>query len=233
MKGVARHRLHLLVRHPGGVQGPLRGLRNTRCDNKGTGRHFQLNAILSCGAGSPGHPQSTGIVGCATQWTQVNANSFGDPGNEDIYSTATFDGLLCVGTLNVGTGAEVWSYDGRDWTQINEDGFGSSATVNCFAQFNGNLYVGMADRAQVFSGIAGDGRRSTRTASASRTTAPPFPWGYSTTGSSWAHKISATGRRCGRWPTRRSRRAAPGAPARSELRLEEERPECPSLQLIR
>jgi len=69
-------------------------------------------------------------------WTQVNADGFGDPNNRNAECMAVYDDgsgeKLYVGTSNETdtwetTGCEVWSYDGSDWEQVNPDGFGSLA----------------------------------------------------------------------------------------------------------
>ncbi len=79
-----------------------------------------------------------------TKWTQINTNGFGDVNNVDIYSMVQYGSVLCVGTLNVNTGTEIWQYDGTKWTQINPDGFGDASTreTQALIEYNGCLYAG-------------------------------------------------------------------------------------------
>ncbi|RLB76551.1 MAG: hypothetical protein DRH15_12500 [Deltaproteobacteria bacterium] len=50
-----------------------------------------------------------------------------------------------MGTANGNTGAEVWEYDGSNWTQVNLDGFVGDAhntMALSMAVYNNRLYVG-------------------------------------------------------------------------------------------
>ncbi len=87
-------------------------------------------------------------------WTQVASGGFGDAGNIGVFSLEVYDGLLFAGTYNETTGAEVWAYDGVDWTQVVGQGAAGDPTgpgfgdgLNCQAAgdmivFDGMLYVG-------------------------------------------------------------------------------------------
>jgi hypothetical protein len=82
--------------------------------------------------------------GTGMDWTQVNADGFGDIGNESVLSFATFGDHLYAGTYNPATGGEVWrSLDGTVWTQVNADGFGTAANrgVSGLAVFRDQLYA--------------------------------------------------------------------------------------------
>ncbi len=81
-------------------------------------------------------------------WTKVNEDGFKeDPdaakSNEVSSSMAVYDGCLYVGTEN-SEGAEIWRYDGTEWVQVNEDGFGdvNNSHSHSMAVYNGCLYAG-------------------------------------------------------------------------------------------
>ncbi len=81
-----------------------------------------------------------------TSWTQVSPAGLGDANNDMIFAMAVFNGLLYVGTYNTNTGAEVWSYNGSAWAQVNTDGFGAgpaNRAVGALIVFNGQLYAGV------------------------------------------------------------------------------------------
>jgi hypothetical protein len=87
----------------------------------------------------------------AQDWTQVNADGFGDAGNSRATSMAVYRSHLYVGTENgdgvwpgSDSGAEVWRYDGANWVQVNTDGFGDprNETADTMAVFDNALYVG-------------------------------------------------------------------------------------------
>jgi uncharacterized repeat protein (TIGR01451 family) len=63
-----------------------------------------------------------------TDWTQVNDNGFGTSSNRIAFSMAVYQGLLYVGANNnTGNGLEIWTYDGADWTLVqNGTGLGDS-----------------------------------------------------------------------------------------------------------
>ena len=84
-------------------------------------------------------------------WTQVNEDGFGEAANEEVMSFVVYNGCLYAGSGNSDTGGKVMRYDGgTGWTQVNEDGFGASWTISCFAQFNGNLFVGTSGNCEVW-----------------------------------------------------------------------------------
>ena len=52
---------------------------------------------------------------------------------------------LCVGFYNPSEGAEVWSYDGSNWTSMADGGFGEGSInrdAMSMATLDGSLYVG-------------------------------------------------------------------------------------------
>lgn len=74
-------------------------------------------------------------------WTQVNEDNFGDPGNDGVSGLEVFNGLLYAVVDNY-EGVEVWSYDGKSWLQINQDGFGEPVGDTCrLCVYNGKLYA--------------------------------------------------------------------------------------------
>jgi hypothetical protein len=80
-----------------------------------------------------------------TDWSQVNADGFGDPENRSP-GIEPFGGYLYVSSLNFGAGAQVWrcaTCDGTDWEQVVSDGFGDGANVaaHFMLGFDGYLYV--------------------------------------------------------------------------------------------
>jgi len=57
-------------------------------------------------------------------WEQVDDNGFGDPLNGAVMSSAVFNGSLYMGTMNFGTGAEIWrTANGTDWEYVADLGF--------------------------------------------------------------------------------------------------------------
>jgi len=92
---------------------------------------------------------TVGFAAAQITWTKVNEDFFGDPGNTGISSMAVYEGRLYAGTYNSETGTEIWRYNRRSWTQVNEDGFKedpAAAKSNwcslSMAVYNGCLYVG-------------------------------------------------------------------------------------------
>ncbi len=73
---------------------------------------------------------------------QVNTNGFGDADNVEVASLAWWDGQLLAATKNEVGGCQVWAYDGTDWAQVANGGFGSvSNTSAILAVFSSNLYA--------------------------------------------------------------------------------------------
>ena len=66
----------------------------------------------------------------------------GDTGNRQAQSMVVHDTQLYVGT---GWEGRVFTYDGSTWTQINEDGFGSSNNdgIRSLAVYEGKVYAGV------------------------------------------------------------------------------------------
>ncbi|MBU1669983.1 MAG: IPT/TIG domain-containing protein [Actinobacteria bacterium] len=84
-----------------------------------------------------------------TDWTKVNSDGFGDPGNSMAQSMVIFNGELHVGTQN-GNGCQVWKTAATggppytDWTKVNGDGFGTNQNYEAtsMAVYGAVLYVG-------------------------------------------------------------------------------------------
>ncbi len=79
-----------------------------------------------------------------TNWSQVNADGFGDTNNASARSIAVHDGNLYVGTWNSTTGGEIWQYDGSSWTQVNLDGFSKTTNraITSLEVYDGKIYAG-------------------------------------------------------------------------------------------
>ena len=84
-----------------------------------------------------------------TDWTQVNADGFGDSSNEKALSMVAYGSKFYVGTYNW-NGCQVWSTAGvggppyTDWAQDNTDGFGdpNNRGASSMAVYGSNLYTG-------------------------------------------------------------------------------------------
>jgi len=85
----------------------------------------------------------------AMVWDQVNRDGFGTTNNVGANSMVEYNGCLYVGTENNDplSGAQIWRYDGTDWTQVAtaylnfvEDSNNTIASSMCV--YNGKLYVG-------------------------------------------------------------------------------------------
>lgn len=71
---------------------------------------------------------------------------FGDSNNRRAASMAVFDYGLYVGTYDSsgGSGCQVWSYDGANWTKVGNGGFGTATNLvaTCMAASGLDLFVG-------------------------------------------------------------------------------------------
>jgi len=102
-------------------------------------------------------PHGTGgqaVAACDPQFTQVNEDGFGDRFN--VYATAMkeFGAHLYIGTSHIAGAnpefdgsAELWRYDGANWEQITDDGFGNprNTGIRNLAIFDGMLYAAVAN----------------------------------------------------------------------------------------
>jgi hypothetical protein len=88
-----------------------------------------------------------------TTWTSViTSRGIFNPHNMAVGSMAVFNDRLYVGTVNISLGitgvgsdgAELYSYDGANWTRDQTGGFGDATNVGItsLSVFNGNLYAG-------------------------------------------------------------------------------------------
>lgn len=76
-------------------------------------------------------------------WTQVNADSFGDPNTYTIETLWVHNNNLYAGTGTVG-GAKVWRWNGSRWAAVSSTGFGNvnNIMISSFETFNNKLYAG-------------------------------------------------------------------------------------------
>ncbi|MBC7231432.1 MAG: hypothetical protein H5T74_13720 [Actinobacteria bacterium] len=90
-----------------------------------------------------------------TRWTQEvgggpsgtpTAPGFGDPDNRRAASMAVYNAGLYVGTYDSsgGSGCQVWSFDGANWTRVGGDGFGDRANLSAVSLAAGavDLFAG-------------------------------------------------------------------------------------------
>jgi hypothetical protein len=88
-------------------------------------------------------------------WSQINANGFGEANNFSAFSLAVYGNRLYAGTWNNVDGCGIWRWDGPgtgDWTQVNVDGFGTADNrgAHSMAVYDGRLYVGTANNTDGF-----------------------------------------------------------------------------------
>ncbi|MCS7220078.1 MAG: PKD domain-containing protein [Anaerolineae bacterium] len=86
-------------------------------------------------------------------WQRIASGGFDDPYNTGVLSLAEYNGYLYAGTRhgdwqddahsNGPLGGEVWRYDGANWTQVNNPGFGDveAHRVEKLIVFNNALYA--------------------------------------------------------------------------------------------
>jgi hypothetical protein len=82
--------------------------------------------------------------GAGGSWTQVNEDSFGEPGLAFVQTMDVFNNRLYVGVGREGV-AELWrTADGEHWTAVFTDGLAENNTnVSAMAVFNGEFYIGL------------------------------------------------------------------------------------------
>ena len=84
------------------------------------------------------------------QWSRVVTAGFdGDRANFGTRKLIVFEGNLYAGTVNHGTGLEVWrTGDGTVWNQVGRDGMGDRDNLSTRAMHihNGQLYLGTENR---------------------------------------------------------------------------------------
>lgn len=78
-------------------------------------------------------------------WEQINAGLGGSGDNGGAIASVVFNDELYWGVGNWVTGAELWRYDGIQFTQVITGGFGDplNKAVSALAEFQGYLYAGM------------------------------------------------------------------------------------------
>lgn len=77
------------------------------------------------------------------QWTQVNANGFGNGANTSVSSMEVFDGKLYTGTHN-DNGGEIWrTANGAVWEPVMQGGFGTTSNrqIADLIHFRGELFA--------------------------------------------------------------------------------------------
>jgi hypothetical protein len=104
------------------------------------------------------------LCDAVSDWTQVTANGFGNPQNEDIASLLEYDTRLYAVTRNFATGLEVWyTNNGTTWQQAGFGGFGDSNNSAPFydssvAVFKNSLFIGTrnwANGGEIWNAISG------------------------------------------------------------------------------
>ncbi|MFC1592082.1 formylglycine-generating enzyme family protein [Thermodesulfobacteriota bacterium] len=97
----------------------------------------------------------TGLPGTdaagAAYFEQVNRDGFGKrhcTGGLETKTMQVFKGKLYVGVSNKVDGAQVWSFDGTRWTQVNKNGFGTrkNTAVASMAVSGERLFAGTTNR---------------------------------------------------------------------------------------
>lgn len=89
---------------------------------------------------------------CNPQFKQVNEDGFGDPLNIYAWAMKAFNGYLYVGTGHLASArdeysgtAELWRFDGTNWEQIIDDGFGNpnNTGIRNLVIYKDYLYAGV------------------------------------------------------------------------------------------
>ena len=83
----------------------------------------------------------------ASYFTQVNLDGFGtseNTGGLERKTMTVFKGKLFVGVANPLEGGQVWSFDNKNWKQVNSSGFGSkdNTNISAMAVCRDRLYAG-------------------------------------------------------------------------------------------
>ncbi|MBU0976659.1 MAG: hypothetical protein ABIE03_04430 [Patescibacteria group bacterium] len=102
----------------------------------------------------------------ALSWEQINEYGFDGDINSGTYDLVEYQGKLYASSNNGATYAEIWSYDGSTWSQVNQDGFDSEADPNegVFAMevYAGKLFAGTRNSASGAEVWSYDGSTWTR-----------------------------------------------------------------------
>ncbi len=83
----------------------------------------------------------------AAYFTQVNLDGFGAPENTgglEMKTMTVYNEKLYAGVANQSEGAQIWSFDNKNWKQVNSSGFGSkdNVAISVMAAYENNLYTG-------------------------------------------------------------------------------------------
>lgn len=81
----------------------------------------------------------------ASTWTKIGGGGTGWTGEPWSMITAP-DGSLLVGIISSAGDAELWQYDGADWTELHDFGSGYTIFWTIAVSPDGALYVGMGDQ---------------------------------------------------------------------------------------
>jgi hypothetical protein len=86
------------------------------------GAYFNQKMYVATGKESDNGVPSTPIKVFeydGSTWKQVNTDGFGDSNNMmGGIGMVVYQNLLCVGTKNEVTGAQIWTYDGTNWIKF-------------------------------------------------------------------------------------------------------------------
>ena len=162
----------------------------------------EFQAMLYASTGNAGTQALGAMVyrsptGDPGTWISVTLPGFGDPANTQCNDMVVFDGLLCGGTHNATTGAQLWcTSDGTGWHQKNTSGFGvgtpdpTVTTIGGTAVIQDALYVGARQAGPTSSGWQDDTGLLFRT----RDLDPAEPtWDVVYTGSVGSYRITPLG----------------------------------------
>ena len=79
----------------------------------------------------------------AAQWVQIGTPFWGNITSSIVYKSELYVGVLQELDL-APVGCQIWKYDGTDWLQVNENGFGDRENASAWSMeiYDGKLYVG-------------------------------------------------------------------------------------------
>ena len=113
-------------------------------NNRETRVMQSYNGTLYAGTSGTDTPQILRYNG-GTSWTDITP-AYPDDANDAVRSMAVYNGDLYVGTGSYkGVGTQIYSYNGSDWDQVNENGFGDplNMATHSLTVFNNQLYAGI------------------------------------------------------------------------------------------
>jgi hypothetical protein len=125
----------------------------TRIAKEGLGNRSNTDADSMCfyqgklfvGTGRHGDPTGTSLYTWdGSRWTTLTNDFYGQINNKSLATMTVFEGKLYVGTFNPYDGAQIWSFDGAHWTQVNVSGFDGdpfNTGVDFLTECGGALYA--------------------------------------------------------------------------------------------